>query len=382
MCIRDRPMPPPEEFLDVNGEPLNPYARDYPEEPIETGISAIDGLYTMVRGQKLPIFSGTGLPHNMMAAQAARQATVRGAESEFAIVFAAVGLKTEEALFFLDEFRRTGALRRLVMVLNLASDPVAERILTPRIALTIAEYLAWWRDYHVLVILTDLTNYAEALRELSSSKGELPGRRGYPGYMYTDLASIYERAGRAHGRKGSVTQFPILTMPHDDITHPIPDLSGYITEGQLVLSRSMWGRGIYPPFDVLMSLSRLMKDAIGEGKTREDHKYVANQLISAYARASDIRNLAILVGENNVSWRERRYLRFAVEFEKKFIAQGYYERRSFENTLDIAWDALSILPEDELTNVPSEVSRRYYKSPIFESVKDEGVKTRESQPKA
>ncbi|MGC8597683.1 MAG: V-type ATP synthase subunit B [Thermocladium sp.] len=376
------PMPPPEEFLDVNGEPLNPYARDYPEEPIETGISAIDGLYTMVRGQKLPIFSGTGLPHNMMAAQAARQATVRGAESEFAIVFAAVGLKTEEALFFLDEFRRTGALRRLVMVLNLASDPVAERILTPRIALTIAEYLAWWRDYHVLVILTDLTNYAEALRELSSSKGELPGRRGYPGYMYTDLASIYERAGRAHGRKGSVTQFPILTMPHDDITHPIPDLSGYITEGQLVLSRSMWGRGIYPPFDVLMSLSRLMKDAIGEGKTREDHKYVANQLISAYARASDIRNLAILVGENNLSWRERRYLRFAVEFEKKFIAQGYYERRSFENTLDIAWDALSILPEDELTNVPSEVSRRYYKPPIFESVKDEGVKTRESQPKA
>jgi V/A-type H+-transporting ATPase subunit B len=376
------PMPPPEEFLDVNGEPLNPYARDYPEEPIETGISAIDGLYTMVRGQKLPIFSGTGLPHNMMAAQAARQATVRGAESEFAIVFAAVGLKTEEALFFLDEFRRTGALRRLVMVLNLASDPVAERILTPRIALTIAEYLAWWRDYHVLVILTDLTNYAEALRELSSSKGELPGRRGYPGYMYTDLASIYERAGRVHGRKGSVTQFPILTMPHDDITHPIPDLSGYITEGQLVLSRSMWGRGIYPPFDVLMSLSRLMKDAIGEGKTREDHKYVANQLISAYARASDIRNLAILVGENNLSWRERRYLRFAVEFEKKFIAQGYYERRSFENTLDIAWDALSILPEDELTNVPSEVSRRYYKSPIFESVKDEGVKTRESQPKA
>lgn len=368
------PMPPAEDFLDINGEPLNPYARDYPEEPIETGVSAIDGLYTLVRGQKLPIFSGTGLPHNMLAAQVARQAMVRGSGEEFAIVFAAIGLRTEEALFFIDEFRKTGALRRLVMVLNLASDPVAERILTPRTALTIAEYLAWYKNYHVLVILTDMLNYAEALRELSSSKGELPGRRGYPGYMYTDLATIFERAGRARGRKGSVTQFPILTMPHDDITHPVPDLTGYITEGQLVLSRAMWGKGIYPPFDVLMSLSRLMKDAVGEGKTRDDHKYVANQLIAAYSRALDVRNLAVLVGENNLSWRERRYLRFADEFERRFIAQGFYERRTFEQTLDIAWDVLSILPEDEFSNIPPEVSKRYYRENIFKSIKDEGVK--------
>jgi V/A-type H+-transporting ATPase subunit B len=367
------PLPPAEEYLDINGEPLNPYAREYPEEPIETGVSAIDGLNTMVRGQKLPIFSGTGLPHNMLAAQVARQATVRGHEEEFAIIFAAMGLKSEEALFFLNEFRRTGALRRLVMVLNLASDPIAERILTPRTALTIAEYLAWYRDYHVLVILTDMTNYAEALRELSSSKGELPGRRGYPGYMYTDFATIYERTGRAKGKRGSITQFPILTMPHDDITHPIPDLTGYITEGQLVLSRTLWGKGIYPPFDVIMSLSRLMKDAVGEGKTRDDHKYVANQLIAAYSRALDVRNLALLVGETNLSWRERRYLRFADQFERKFIAQGYYERRTFEQTLDIAWDVISILPEDELTNVPPDISKRYYRRSIFESIKDVGA---------
>ncbi len=364
------PLPPAEEYLDINGEPLNPYAREYPEEPIETGISAIDGLNTLVRGQKLPIFSGTGLPHNMIAAQVARQATVPGKEEEFVIVFAAMGLKSEEALFFLNEFRKTGALRRLVLVLNLASDPIAERILTPRTALTIAEYLAWYRDYHVLVILTDMTNYCEALREISSAKGELPGRRGYPGYMYTDLATIYERTGRVKGKKGSLTQFPILTMPHDDITHPIPDLTGYITEGQLVLSRTLWGKGIYPPFDVIMSLSRLMKDAVGEGKTREDHKFVANQLIAAYSKALDIRNLALLVGESNLSWRERRYLRFADAFERKFIAQGYYERRTFEDTLNLAWDVLSILPEDELTNVPPDVSRRYYRRHIFESIKD------------
>ncbi len=361
------PLPPAEEFSDVNGAPLNPYSREYPEEPIETGISAIDGLYTLVRGQKLPIFSGTGLPHNLMAAQVVRQATVRGSEEEFAVVFAGIGIKSEEALFFLDEFRKTGALRRAVAVLNLANDPVAERILTPRIALTIAEFLAWERGYHVLVVLSDMTNYCEGLRELSSSKGELPGRRGYPGYMYTDLATIYERAGKAKGRRGSVTQFPILTMPNDDITHPIPDLSGYITEGQLVLSRSMWGRGIYPPFDIMMSLSRLMKDAVGEGKTRDDHKYVANQLIAAYTRAQELRNLAVLVGESNLGWRERRYLRFAEAFERKFVAQGYYERRTFEETLDIGWDVLSVLPEDELTNVPPEVSRRYYRKSIYEA---------------
>ncbi|AEA12297.1 H+-transporting two-sector ATPase, alpha/beta subunit, central region [Thermoproteus uzoniensis 768-20] len=362
------PLPPPQDFRDINGEPLNPYAREYPEEPIETGISAIDGLYTLVRGQKLPIFSGTGLPHNVMAAQVVRQATVRGSEEGFAVVFVGIGIRSEEAMYFMDEFRRTGALRRAVAVINLASDPVAERILAPRVGLTIAEHLAWDLGYHVLVVITDMTNYAEGLRELSSGKGELPGRRGYPGYMYTDLASIYERAGRARGRKGSVTQFPILTMPHDDITHPIPDLSGYITEGQLVLSRSMWGKGIYPPFDIIMSLSRLAKDAIGEGKTREDHKDVANTLIAAYSRALELRSLATLVGERNLGWRERRYLRFADAFEQKFVKQGVYERRTFEETLDIGWDVLSILPEDELTNARPEISAKYYRKHIFESV--------------
>lgn len=368
---RDRmPPPPPEDFRDINGEPLNPYAREYPEEPIETGISAIDGLYTLVRGQKLPIFSGTGLPHNVMAAQVVRQSTVRGSEEEFAVVFVGIGIRSEEAMYFMDEFRRTGALRRAVAVINLASDPVAERILAPRVGLTIAEHLAWDLGYHVLVVITDMTNYAEGLRELSSGKGELPGRRGYPGYMYTDLATIYERAGRAKGRKGSVTQFPILTMPHDDITHPIPDLSGYITEGQLVLSRSMWGKGIYPPFDVIMSLSRLAKDAIGEGKTREDHKDVANTLISAYSRALELRSLATLVGERNLGWRERRYLRFAEAFEQKFVKQGVYERRTFEETLDIGWDVLSILPEDELTNARPEISAKYYRKHVFDAYKE------------
>ncbi|CCC81129.1 V-type ATP synthase subunit B [Thermoproteus tenax] len=363
------PLPPPQDFRDINGEPLNPYAREYPEEPIETGISAIDGLYTLVRGQKLPIFSGTGLPHNIMAAQVVRQATVRGSEEGFAVVFVGIGIRSEEAMYFMEEFRKTGALRRAVAVINLASDPVAERILAPRVGLTIAEHLAWDLGYHVLVVMTDMTNYAEGLRELSSGKGELPGRRGYPGYMYTDLATIYERAGRAKGRSGSVTQFPILTMPHDDITHPIPDLSGYITEGQLVLSRAMWGKGIYPPFDVIMSLSRLAKDAIGEGKTREDHKDVANTLIAAYSRALEIRSLATLVGERNLGWRERRYLRFADAFEQRFIKQGVYERRTFEETLDIGWDVMSILPEDELTNARPEISAKYYRKHIFESVK-------------
>lgn len=373
------PLPPAEDFRPVMGEPLNPYMRLYPEEPIETGVSAIDASFTMVRGQKLPIFSGSGLPHNLVAAQVARQATVPGKEEEFAIVFIAMGLKTEEALFFLNEFRKTGALRRLVMVLNLANDPIAERILAPRVGLTIAEYLAWECGYHVLAILTDMTNYCEALRELSSSKGELPGRRGYPGYMYTDLATIYERCGKARGRKGSLTQFPILTMPHDDITHPIADLSGYITEGQIILSRALWGKGIYPPVDVVgefvgvASLSRLMKDAVGEGKTREDHKYVANQLVAAYARAVETRKLALLVGEANLSWRDRRFLRFADLFERKFLSQGFYERRTFEQTLELAWDVLSILPDDELTLVPPDLSRRYYRHAIFETIKDEGV---------
>ena len=363
------PLPPPDDWMDINGEPLNPYAREYPEEPIETGISAIDGLYTLVRGQKLPIFSGTGLPHNMLAAQVVRQAQVREkAAEEFAVVFVGIGIRSDDALFFIDEFRRTGALRRAVVVLNLANDPVAERILAPRVGLTIAEHLAWNYGYHVLVVMTDMTNYCEGLREISSGKGELPGRRGYPGYMYTDLATIYERAGKAKGKTGSITQMPILTMPHDDITHPIPDLTGYITEGQLVLSRAMWGKGIYPPFDVLMSLSRLMKDAVGEGKTREDHPQVANQLIAAYSRALDIRNIAALVGEKTLSWRERRYLRFLDAFERKFLRQGFYERRTFEQTLDLAWEVLSILPEDELSNVKSEFRARYYRKDVFDSV--------------
>ncbi len=369
------PLPPPEEFRPVMGEPLNPYMRLYPDEPIETGISGIDAMFTMVRGQKLPFFSGSGLPHNLCAAQVARQATVPGKEEEFAIVFVGIGLKMEEALFFLNEFRRTGALRRLVTVINLANDPIAERILAPRVGLTIAEYLAWEKGYHVLAILTDMTNYCEGLRELSSSKGELPGRRGYPGYMYTDLATIYERCGKVRGRKGSLTQMPVLTMPHDDITHPIPDLSGYITEGQLILSRALWGKGIYPPLDVVgefvgvACLSRLMKDAVGEGKTREDHKYVGNQLVAAYARAVETRKLALLVGETNLSWRDRRYLRFGDLFERKFLMQGFYERRTFEQTLDLAWDVLSVLPEDELTLVPPEMSRRYYRKSIYESIK-------------
>ena len=373
------PLPPAEDYRDVMGEPLNPYTRIPPNEPIETGISGIDAMFTMVRGQKLPIFSGSGLPHNLVAAQVARQATVPGKEEDFVIVFVGIGLKMEEALFFLNEFKKTGALRRLVVVLNLANDPIAERILAPRVGLTIAEYLAWEKGYHVLAILTDMTNYCEGLRELSSSKGELPGRRGYPGYMYTDLATIYERCGKVVGKKGSLTQFPILTMPHDDITHPIPDLSGYITEGQIILSRALWGKGIYPPIDVVgefvgvASLSRLMKDAVGEGKTREDHKYVGNQLVAAYAKAVEIRKLAILVGEANLGWRERRYLRFADAFERRFLSQGFYERRTFEQTLDLAWEVLSILPEDELTLVPPDLTKRYYRRSVFESIKDEAV---------
>ncbi|MEM0365815.1 MAG: ATP synthase subunit B [Acidilobaceae archaeon] len=350
----------PEDLRDINGAPLNPSVRAYPSEFIQTGISAIDGMNTLVRGQKLPIFSGSGLPHNKLAAQIARQATVRGKEEEFAVIFAAMGIKYDDFLFFKKFFEETGALSRVAMFINLADEPAMMRLLTPRAALTLAEYLAFDRDMHVLVILTDMTSYAEALREISSSREEVPGRQGYPGYMYSDLASIYERAGRVHGKKGSITQMPILTMPNDDITHPIPDLTGYITEGQIVLSRELHNRGIYPPINVLMSLSRLMKEGIGRGKTREDHSEVSNQLYAAYSRGVEVRGLATIVGEESLSDVERKYLKFADVFEKRFLSQGERENRSIEETLDLAWEVLSILPEDELTNIREEYIKKYH----------------------
>lgn len=350
-----------EEYRDVNGAPLNPAVRKYPSDFIQTGISTIDGMNTLVRGQKLPIFSGSGLPHNMIAAQIAKQATVRGELEGFAVVFAAIGVRYEEALFFKRFFEKTGAINRVAMFLTLANDPPMLRLLTPRTALTLAEHLAYERDMHVLVILTDMTNYCEALREISAAREEVPGRQGYPGYMYSDLASIYERAGRVIGKKGSITQMPILTMPNDDITHPIPDLTGYITEGQIVLDRRLFNAGIYPPINVLMSLSRLMKEGIGPGKTREDHANVSDQLYAAYSRAQELRGLALLVGEESLSPRDRRYLRFAEAFERRFLAQGFDENRPIERTLDLAWETLSILPEDELTTIRPEFVKRYYK---------------------
>ncbi len=350
-----------EEKRDINGDPLNPAARAYPEDFIQTGVSVIDGMNTLVRGQKLPLFSGSGLPHNVLAAQIARQATVRGEEEEFAVVFAAIGVRHDEAMFFKKFFEETGAINKVAMFINLANEPAMIRLVTPRVALTLAEYLAYERDMHVLAILTDMTNYCEALREISAAREEVPGRQGYPGYMYSDLASIYERAGRARGKKGSITQMPILTMPNDDITHPIPDLTGYITEGQIVLDRSLFNRGIYPPVNVLMSLSRLMKEGIGEGKTRADHANVSDQLYAAYSRAQELRSLATIIGEESLSPTERKYLRFAEAFEKKFLSQGVNENRSIEETLEIAWDVLSILPETELTNIKPEFIKKYYK---------------------
>jgi len=344
----------------VNGSPINPASRDYPEDFIQTGISVIDGMLTLVRGQKLPIFSGSGLPHNMLAAQIARQATVRGGE-EFAVVFAAIGVQHDEAEFFRRSLEESGALKRSVLFLNLADNPAMERIMTPRVALTVAEYLAFELDMHVLVILTDMTNYAEALREISAAREEVPGRKGYPGYLYTDLATIYERAGRIKGKKGSITQLPILTMPSDDITHPIPDLSGYITEGQIVLSRELHRKGIYPPVGVLMSLSRLMKDGIGEGKTRADHQEVSNQLYDAYSRAVDLRTLAEIIGRGGLSEVDLKYLEFGDAFERTFLSQSYNENRSIERTLDLAWEVLSILPEGELTKVKRANIEKYYR---------------------
>ncbi len=339
----------PEARLDITGAPINPYTREKPADFIETGISAIDGLNTLVRGQKLPIFSGSGLPANELAAQVIRQSRVKSGE-EFAVVFGAMGLTHREAAYFISQFESTGALERVVFFLNLADDPTVERLLTPRCALTVAEYLAFEKDLQVLVVLSDMTNYCEALREVSTAREEVPGRRGYPGYMYTDLASIYERAGRVKGRKGSVTQLPILSMPDDDITHPIPDLTGYITEGQIVLSRQLHRRAVFPPIDVLPCLSRLMNLGIGEGKTRDDHRAVANQLYAAYAQGRDLRKLVAIVGEEALSDTDRSYLRFADEFEKRIVGQGE-EGRSIEETLSIGWELMAGLPTAELKRV-------------------------------
>ncbi len=351
----------PEDELDVNGSPINPYAREYPRDFIQTGISTIDGMNTLVRGQKLPIFSGSGLPHNDLAAQVARQAKVLGKEEEFSVIFAAMGITFEEANFFIKDFERTGALERVIMFLNLANDPAIERIITPRTALTCAESLAFEKDMHVLVILTDMTNYCEALREISAAREEVPARRGYPGYMYTDLASIYERAGRIKGKKGSITQMPILTMPDDDINHPIPDLTGYITEGQTILSRDLHRKNIYPPIEVSLSLSRLMQKGIGKGRTREDHAGVASQLFGAYAEGKELRDLVAVVGEEALSSSDKKYLEFADEFEKRFVNQGKDEDRSIEETLDLGWELLSIFPESELKRIDPEYIEKYYK---------------------
>lgn len=357
---RDKgPMIIPEKRLDINGNPINPTARDYPSEFIQTGISAIDGLNTLVRGQKLPIFSGSGLPHAQLAAQIARQAKVLGSDSKFAVVFAAMGITFEEADYFISDFRRTGAIDRSVLFINLANDPAIERIATPRMALTCAEFLAYEKEMHVLVIMTDMTNYCEALREVSAARKEVPGRRGYPGYLYTDLATIYERAGRIRGRKGSITQIPILTMPEDDKTHPIPDLTGYITEGQIILSRDLYRKGIYPPIDVLPSLSRLKDKGIGQGKTREDHADLMNQLFASYARGKQAKELAVILGEAALSDTDKLYAKFADEFEARYVAQREDEDRSIEETLAIGWDLLTILPRAELKRVRDEYIDKY-----------------------
>ena len=349
----------PEKMLDMNGAPINPAARDYPNEFIQTGISAIDGLNTLVRGQKLPVFSGSGLPHANLAAQIARQARVRGTDESFAVVFAAVGITFEEADFFISDFRATGAIDRTVTFINLANDPAIERIATPRMALTAAEYLAFEKDMHVLVILTDITNYAEALREVSAARKEVPGRRGYPGYLYTDLATLYERAGRIKGKSGSVTLLPILTMPEDDKTHPIPDLTGYITEGQIILSRELYRKGVQPPIDVLPSLSRLKDKGIGAGKTREDHAPTMNQLFSAYSRGKDAKELAVILGDAALSDMDKLYAAFADAFESEYVSQGYATDRSIEETLDIGWKLLSMLPRSELKRIRDDMLDKY-----------------------
>jgi len=359
-----------EKSMDINGSPINPFARDYPDEFIQTGISSIDGLNTLVRGQKLPVFSGAGLPHNRIAAQIARQSTVLGKKEDFAVVFVAIGITFEESQYFINDFKKTGAISRSVLVLNLADDPAIERIATPRVGLTCAEYLAFEKDMHVLVILTDMTNYCEALKEVSAARKEIPGRRGYPGYLYTDLATIYERAGRIKGRKGSITQIPILTMPEDDKTHPIPDLTGYITEGQIILSRSLHKKKLSPPVDVLPSLSRLKDKGIGEGKTREDHADIFNQLYAAYARGKEVQELAVILGEAALTDLDKVYFRFAEEFEAKYISQGEYENRTIEETLDLGWKLLSVFPREELKRVRDEFLDKYYIDPEKEEKKE------------
>ncbi len=345
--------------LDINGEPINPAARDYPNEFIQTGISAIDGLNTLVRGQKLPVFSMSGLPHAELAAQIARQAKVLKSDDKFAVVFAAVGITYEEADYFVQDFKKTGAISRTVLFTNLASDPAIERIATPRMALTAAEYLAFDLGMHVLVIITDITNYCEALREVSAARKEVPGRRGYPGYLYTDLASMYERAGRIKGKAGSITQIPILTMPEDDKTHPIPDLTGYITEGQIILSRELYKKGINPPIDVLPSLSRLKDKGIGEGKTREDHADTMNQLFSAYARGKESKELAAILGEAALSDTDKLYAKFAESFEREYVSQGFTKNRAIEETLDLGWKLLKILPKSELKRIKTKFIDKY-----------------------
>lgn len=349
----------PEKRMNINGSPLNPAARNYPSEFIQTGISAIDGLNTLVRGQKLPVFSGSGLPHAQLATQIARQAKVLGTDSKFAVVFGAIGITFEEADYFISDFKKTGAIERAVLFMNLASDPAIERIATPRMALTAAEYLAYEKGMHVLVILTDITNYAEALREVSAARKEVPGRRGYPGYLYTDLATMYERAGRVVGKEGSITQIPILTMPEDDKTHPIPDLTGYITEGQIILSRELYRKGIQPPIDVLPSLSRLKDKGIGKGKTREDHAATMNQLFAAYSRGKDAKELAVILGDAALSDIDKQYAAFADAFEKEYVSQGYQTNRSVEETLDIGWKLLSMLPRAELKRIRDDMLDQY-----------------------
>ena len=351
-----------EEVRDVNGLPLNPVKREYPRNYIRTGISAIDGLTTLIRGQKLPIFSGNGLPHDQLAAQIVKQASLGGSTNEdFAIVFAAMGVKHDVADFFRRTFEESGVANHVAMFLNLANDPVVERLITPKVALTAAEYLAFEKNMHILVILTDMTSFAEAMREVSSSKGEIPSRKGYPGYLYSELATLYERAGIVEGVNGSVTQLPILTMPNDDITHPIPDLTGYITEGQIVLDRNLHGQAIYPPISVLPSLSRLMKDGIGKGYTREDHQDLANQLFSAYAKVGEARNLASVIGEDELSPIDKKYLEFGKAFEERYIGQGPNENRTIEETLDLGWELLRILPKEELDRVDTKILDVYYK---------------------
>lgn len=366
--IDDGPMIMADHKLDINGTAINPVSRDYPSEFIQTGISTIDGLNTLVRGQKLPIFSGAGLPHNNVAAQITRQARVRGTNENFAVVFAAMGITFEEAQFFINDFTKTGAMDRAVLFMNLADDPAIERLATPKMALSCAEYLAFELDMHVLVILTDMTNYAEALREVSAARKEVPGRRGYPGYLYTDLAGIYERAGRIKGRKGSITQIPILSMPEDDITHPIPDLTGYITEGQIILSRELYKQGIQPPIDAIPSLSRLKDKGIGEDRTREDHADTMNQIYAAYTSGKEAKELSVILGENALSKSDRAFAKFAEEFEKRYVNQGYTNNRNIEDTLDLGWDLLSIIPRSELKRIDDNLIDKYL-----------GNKTRQNQ---